>query len=84
MPVINFTFKPESTLEQRQQALDFIKSMEEVSTAALLRPGAKNAKVQRMAFLRTQDSASLKPLVERITHLNSVETANIPAVRTLK
>lgn len=84
MQVINLTFRADSTPDERQQTLDQIRRIEEVTAAAFLRPGSKSAAIQRMAYARAHDSAALGRLVEKIRRLPAVETADVPAARSLK
>jgi hypothetical protein len=82
MSVVNFTFHADTTDEQRKAALDVIQQWPEVRTAALLKAGAKNPVLQRMAFVQCAEPASAGQLVERLRKQEAVASASVPAMRS--
>ena len=83
MRVINFNFRPDTSAEAQERALEEISHWPAVSVAARLRPGAKNAITQRMAYVRVGDEAGVSNTLERLSHHPVVEFASIPAERHL-
>ena len=81
MPVINFTFRPESTPAQREGILNAIAQWPEVASAAPLKPNAKIDSLQRMAYARIPQKDHLEELLHRLSSQPCIEEASIAAQR---
>ena len=83
MPTLTFLFRPSANDEARQAAIEEIKRWPEVSAANFLKREATNPEVRRIAFAEVPDEKNLMEVLKRLQNLPAVETANLPAQRTL-
>ena len=83
MPSVTFSFRAGVPAEKRKEILDSIAEWGSVLTAALLKPGAKNDVIQRMAYATLDESAELDKVVKRLAALPEIENASTPARRKL-
>lgn len=82
MQTVNFLFRPDVSEKIREAALATIRDWQGVAAANLLKPGAKNASVRRMAWATLADDASGERLQERIRALDGIGEVSIPSRRT--
>lgn len=83
MNAVSFSFSPASSEADRQAALVEIRGWNEVEKAELLRPGAQNLTVQRMAFAYAADGCTADRLADKLSALPAVEAASVPALRRM-
>jgi hypothetical protein len=83
MRSVTFTFHPDIPSEQQDHVLKQINSWTGVHTAGLLKPGAKNSEVRRMAYAYVKDDADNEDVLKRLSELPEVELASLPTERRL-
>jgi hypothetical protein len=83
MPTLTFLFRPSADDDARQAAMEEVKRWPQVSAANFLKREAKNPEVRRIAYAEVPDAKDLMDVLQRLQTLPVVETANLPAQRTL-
>jgi hypothetical protein len=82
MQLVDFSFRPEVTAEQRDSVLDQIRRWDPIIEAMPLKPGATHPSTRRLhhAYVTDNDVAAT---VERLSSLPEIESAAVPAKRHL-
>jgi hypothetical protein len=83
MSSISFTFRADSSEEDRAAALRQIQAWAGVRAASLLKADAKNPAVRRMAMLMLEPTGVTADVIKGLRALPVVEQASIPAQRGL-
>lgn len=81
MRSITFTFAESATHEEQKDALETLRHLPGVATAAHLKPGAKNSFSARIAYAVLDDEDAAEKVLEKLRGLPCVADANEPAER---
>jgi hypothetical protein len=83
MQAISFSFTPESSEDERAQALDAIREWLDVKAVDLVSPHSKSPVVCRMATLLTKTDEKAAAVLKKLQQLPAVATASLPATRSI-
>jgi hypothetical protein len=83
LTAIFFNLRSGVDAARRRALLRYLASRPEVSTAAALRPGATNEKLQRMFYANVDDDAAVGAVLDELRRHPEVESASLPSERHL-
>ena len=83
MAVVTFTLNRGLANEQREQALDHVRGIEGITHVGVVNPNTKTPELQRFAFADVSEAIDLSDLVEKITAIPEIESAEVPPRRKL-
>ena len=83
MQSVMFSFKSSVAPDKQDAILEEIEAWDEVTKASRLKEDAKNATVQRMAYVNVEDKGGAQQVVERLSEMPEIESASLPAQRRL-
>lgn len=80
---MTFTFSAAAPDSARQDVLEEIRHWHGIVSVQLLKPGARNPDIARMAYAVLADDADIDGVAEQLGRLEIVESASVPARRFL-
>ena len=83
MRSLMFSFKPDISQQQQENALAEINSIEGIHLARLLKPNAKDPEVSRMGFVYVKDEADIENIRNQLAGLEVLNDPTDPTVRQL-
>jgi hypothetical protein len=81
MASIHFTFGESVAADERERVLEEIRSWNGIASASQLKPASRHPVTARLAYAMVENEDDLPALVERISEIPCIETADVPARR---
>ena len=83
MAVVTFMFRSDVSPEQQEAILIQVNQWGSIQNATHLKPDTKHPELLRMCYAYLVDKADQDNIIKRLTDIPEIESANIPAKRSL-
>ena len=83
MQSVMFSFKPEVSPSKQRAILDEIESWDSVRKASHLNSDTTNPTILRMAYAYVKDGSKAEEIVKKLSAIEEIDNASLPAKRSL-